>query len=203
MAVVYIIQNQINNKIYIGVTVNLQERWYQHTSIAAHPEWKKDNRYHYLHSAIHKYGKENFSKSILETFSNYGEALDAESFWIEFFRSWDRSIGYNLTRGGEGTIGRKLSIAHKNKISKSLLGNKRSLGFKHSIETKDKMSQSHIGDKNHKAKLTEQDVRDIRNHHSENVNIVNDIFQSLSKRYGLSVSGLEKIIYRKTWKHVV
>lgn len=201
---IYIIQNKVNNKLYVGVTNNIQQRWYTHLSNARYP---KSTRHQYIHRAINKYGAEMFSILEIESFDKKDDALKAEQFWIEFFQTdvnrFGRMYGYNLTAGGEGTWGRKLTSEHKNKISHSLIGNKRSLGIKHSNETKSKMSVVHKGANNHKARLTEQNVLDIRQFHLENINNQNlNIFQHLSEKYNLSISGLEKIIYRKTWKHI-
>ena len=102
--------------------------------------------------------------------------------------------------GGEGTFGRKHSKIEKEKISKKLLGNQNAKGTIHTENWKQDMSIKHAGEKNAKARLTAQEVLEIRKIHSEN-NIAN-IFKYLSDKYGLSVSGLEKIIYRKTWKHI-
>jgi group I intron endonuclease len=197
---IYIIQNKVNNKLYVGVTKNIQQRWYTHLSNARYPGSAK---HQYIHSAINKYGSDNFTILEIDSFENQNDALQAEQFWIQFFRSWDKNYGYNLTLGGEGSWGRKLSKEHKEKISISLLGNKRSTGVKHTLETKQKMSTSHTGTKNHKAKLTEQDVCDIRLYHLNNIESNIDVFNYLSIQYNLSISGLEKIIYRKTWKHVI
>jgi group I intron endonuclease len=203
MNYIYTLQNKINNKIYVGITNNMKQRWHAHLSCARHPEWTQSGRHHYIHNAINKYGEDNFTMLELETFEDEQEALDAEQFWIQFFRSWDKIHGYNLTMGGEGTWGRKHTPEHKKKISNSLLGNQNATGTIHTDDTKKKMSISHSGIKNVKAKMTEQIVKDIRNFHSENINNQElDVFKHLSDKYGLSISGLEKIIYRKTWKHI-
>lgn len=202
---IYAIQNQINSKLYIGITVDIQQRWYSHQSCAKHPEWK--NKHYYIHSAINKYGADSFVIIKLESFDNAQEALDAEQFWIEFFRTdinrFGKEYGYNLTAGGEGAWGRKNTPEHNKKIGNSLLGNTNALGTIHTNETLNKMSISHQGAKNHKAQITEQNVRDIRQFHKENITNQNlDIFKYLSEKYHLSISGLEKIIYKKTWKHI-
>jgi len=193
MFFIYLLQNKINNKIYVGLTKNLRNRIYQHRSRA------KTHNY-YIYNAINKYGEENFQVIELESFVNFSDVVEAEKFWIQFFRSWDKNFGYNLTLGGEGTFGKKLSKQHKKKISKSLLGNNNAKGSIRSDNWKEDMSIKHAGEKNAKAKLTIQDVLDIRKFYAEN-NSPN-IFKQLSNRYHLSISGLEKIIYRKTWKHI-
>jgi len=42
---------------------------------------------------------------------------DAERFWIEYFRSWDRDFGYNLESGG--CSNKTLSFKTKFKISET------------------------------------------------------------------------------------
>lgn len=147
---------------------------------------------------------------IIESFDNEKEALEAEMFWIEYFQTnivkHGNQFGYNLTSGGEGAPGRKHSEKSKKKISKSLIGNKYNLGNKASLETRQKMSKIHTGEKNVKAKLTAQDVIAIRDYHKANKDKSKNIFKELIemyKQHHLSVSGLEKIIYRKTWKHII
>lgn len=163
-----------------------------------------------LYNSIRKHGKKSFSMHIIESFSTAKEALDAEEFWIEYFQTniakHGNHFGYNLTSGGEGAPGRKHSEKSKKKISKSLMGNKYNLGNKASLETRQKMSAVHAGEQNAKAKLTTQDVIAIRAYHKNNKNKSKNIFKELIemyKQHNLSVSGLEKIIYRKTWKHVL
>lgn len=201
---IYILQNTISNKTYIGFTSNLKSRLDQHFTIAKNPQThKKYNRFQYIHSAINKYGKENFTHTLIESFQTSKEAFEAEQFWIQFFRSWDKSYGYNLTLGGEGRPGIKLSQEHKNKISKKLLGNTNAQGTVHTEVWKQEMKIKHQGEKNSNSKLSPHDIIAIRVFHKTHIN--NDqlnIFDILSKQYNLSISGLEKIIYRKTWKHV-
>lgn len=198
MQYIYVLRNQVNNKLYVGITNDLKQRWYSHLCNANHPEWK--HKHHYIHNAINKYGENNFSMLEWESFEEEQEALEAEQFWIQFFRSWDKTYGYNLTLGGEGSWGHKHSEEHKKKISKSLLGNQNAIGTVHTELWKKDMGIKHAGEKNIRAKITTQDVLDIRKFHSETES--KDVFIFLSQKYGLSISGIEKIVYRKTWKHI-
>ena len=99
---IYKITNKINNKIYIGQSVNIEQRFYTHCSDAL---TKTDNNY--FHNAIRKYGKENFYIEIIEECS-VEELNDKEVYWINKYNSTDSSIGYNSTLGGEGN--RKFSL---------------------------------------------------------------------------------------------
>src|ERR1035438_7464950 len=54
---IYKIRNNIDNKYYIGSSVNINQRWYNHKRDAANGKIKSP----YLYSAMRKYGIENFS----------------------------------------------------------------------------------------------------------------------------------------------
>jgi hypothetical protein len=54
------------------------------------------------------------------------------------------------------------------------------------------------GSTHHRAKLTEQDVTNIRREYAEG-----DVSQAeLSRRYGIQSSPMCKVIHRKSWRHV-
>lgn len=69
-----------------------------------------------LLNAIKKYGKDNFKKEILEVCSDEESLNEREIYWIEYYRSYDKSIGYNLTKGGEG--GNTRIFYNKDKMKK-------------------------------------------------------------------------------------
>src|SRR5258708_39931387 len=90
---IYIHQNILNLKIYVGVTTHIQDRW-------ANQKWAAFNiNYIYYNSpfykAIRKYGWDNFTHQVIENHINKQEALDAERFWIEYFRSNIKVFGTN------------------------------------------------------------------------------------------------------------
>lgn len=103
MGYIYKITNLVNNKAYIGQTIDpVQKRWKEHI-YAAYRE-KDDNRY-YLHRAISKYGVDNFNFEIIEEVPN--EQLDERE--IYYIAKWHTyrydelgNQSYNLTRGGQG-----------------------------------------------------------------------------------------------------
>lgn len=57
---VYKITNQINQKIYIGITNNYIRRWGNECSYPLDPTKRQ-----VIQEAIHKYGKDNFTFEIL------------------------------------------------------------------------------------------------------------------------------------------
>lgn len=90
---IYIIKNTINNKVYIGQSVNAGKRFLSHKSRA---NSNSDNSA--IHDAMNKLGVDNFYFEILESqIENYNER---EKYWISYYNSIVPN-GYNLTEGGE------------------------------------------------------------------------------------------------------
>ena len=116
MSCIYIIKNNITDKVYIGKTTCFITRQKEH--LRKLKAGKHVNKH--LQFSYSKYGKDTFIFDILEECDD--TILDnREKYWITFYDSTKDSKGYNLTHGGEGGIGteeirEKQSIAHnKNK----------------------------------------------------------------------------------------
>lgn len=155
MFYVYCIQNVTNKKIYIGRTFDCKKRWCAEIYTAFN---KNSGGYrNALSGAFRKYAKTKdkvkdfFTFQVLEEFENLEESLEAEQFWIEFFRSnvyqFGRSFGYNLTSGGEGVLGLIHSEESKKKQAISMMGKFAAeknpfFGKKHTEESKIKLSES-------------------------------------------------------------
>lgn len=88
---IYYIENQINNKKYIGQSNNIKDRWRRHIS-----ELNK-NKHHndYLQKSWNKYGENNFVFEIIE-YCSIENLDDREQYWIDFYNTMDRGFGYNL-----------------------------------------------------------------------------------------------------------
>lgn len=98
---IYQIQNLLNKKLYIGVTVNsIQDRFTQHVYMSTSRSKKES-----LHGAIYKYGRDKFELKVLET-TPLKNLSSKEKKWISTKDSMTPK-GYNLNLGGAG-IGRKL-----------------------------------------------------------------------------------------------
>lgn len=94
MGFIYKITNDINDKVYIGLTTRtLSKRWSEHKRAST-----KDAKTG-LHNAIYKYGKEHFNIELVETCDN-NILIEREQYWIQYFHSLTPN-GYNLTTGGE------------------------------------------------------------------------------------------------------
>ena len=90
---VYLIENKINQKVYVGKTyLTIQERWKEHI----HEANKGTNRP--LYKAIRKYGVGSFTIIEIEHTENCEER---EKYWIQFYNSYGKN-GYNATIGGDG-----------------------------------------------------------------------------------------------------
>lgn len=96
MPYIYKITNKINNKIYIGKTLETIEiRWKEHIKDSK----RECNKKRPLYAAFNKYGIDNFTIEEVEECS--AEILnEREIYWIEYFRSFKN--GYNATKGGDG-----------------------------------------------------------------------------------------------------
>jgi group I intron endonuclease len=130
---IYCIKNTINNKEYIGLTIRpLEHRWKQHIYESNKKDsWEWNTP---LGNAIKKYGKDSFQVFVLEECSSEIELKQKEIQLIKERKSLATETGYNLTLGGDGRMGYKLSEETKRKIGE---GN---IGKVMSNEAKEKMS---------------------------------------------------------------
>jgi group I intron endonuclease len=126
MGYVYKITNNVNNRIYVGITTeSIQERWKKHKSASRYEDT-------YIYRAMRKYGIDNFSIEMIEETNDLSER---EQYWISKLNTL-KPNGYNLTIGGEKLYGE----------------NNPFYGKKHTLETKMKLSRIsklRIKDKNH------------------------------------------------------
>lgn len=153
MFYIYLIHNILNNKVYVGKTNDPPHRWRKHLETAGSD---RERERYYIHRAIAKYGVDNFVFCILQQLDNENDQNLAEQYWIKFFNSKNNKYGYNLTDGGEGTTGRVISEATRQKMREKATGRKHteetkellkqiSTGRKHTPEAKAKMSAANIG----------------------------------------------------------
>ena len=94
MKTIYLHRNKINNKVYIGQTIQSPEE-----------RWKNGNGYkgcYYFYNAIQKYGWDNFEHIILEQNNNwtYEQLNNKEKEYIKLFDSTNPKYGYNICDGG-------------------------------------------------------------------------------------------------------
>lgn len=112
---IYIIKNNINNKVYIGQAINAQKRFISHKSRA---KTNSDNSP--IHYAMNKYGIENFYMEILESqIENYNER---EQYWIQEYNSLTPN-GYNILKGGDEPPYHKGETHHNTNLTQEQVDN--------------------------------------------------------------------------------
>lgn len=98
---IYKITNNINHKVYIGLSKNISKRWNKHYNSPFNP-----NSHDYdkpLYRAIRKYGLNNFTFEVIEE-CTIEELSQKEKYWINYYNATNPSKGYNLTDGGTDAI---------------------------------------------------------------------------------------------------
>ena len=145
--VVYRHTNKINQKVYIGMTMQKPER-----------RWREGNGYLSLHfsNAIKKYGWDNFKHEIVLNDLSKEEACEAEKLLIEMYNATDPDYGYNEAIGGEGGGMYKKHHSEKSKLKISKA--RKIMGF--SDLHRQHISESKSGTNHHFAKPVYQYSKD-------------------------------------------
>lgn len=104
---IYIYRNKINQKVYIGQSTNIERRIKEHNSRAFQVNSGDYNSN--LSKAIRKYGLDNFEISTITSCSK--EELDnLEIYYINYYQSYLKEKGYNMTLGGNSNGKGKLTF---------------------------------------------------------------------------------------------
>ena len=94
---IYRIHNKINDKNYIGQSVNITDRWRKHRSTVFATQ---NPGYNYpIYRAIRKYGLENF-ELLIEEECKPEELNEKEIYYINKYQSYCWQNGYNIAFGG-------------------------------------------------------------------------------------------------------
>lgn len=152
---IYVIQNIINNKLYIGSSNNIHKRKISHFGNLRRN--KHNNRK--LQYSFNKYGEENFVFCLIESIDNLDNLLIREQLWIDFFNPEFNIIPFADRREFSDETKKRLSESHKGnkhtekakiKIGLASKGNKYRLGCKISEAQKEKISNARIGKRGRK-----------------------------------------------------
>lgn len=181
MFYVYKITNNINKKVYIGKTNDFRVRWQSHITRSVDPN---DAKYWYpISCALRKYGNNNFTFEILDICSAEIDANELEIKYIVRYRSninvHGKSFGYNLTDGGDGMSGFRMSDETRNKMSKSHIGLR---------PTPDSLEK--------RGKLTWTIVDLIRNDYASG----SFTQRELAGKYKVSVSKINSVLNYNSWR---
>lgn len=151
-------------RIYVGKTVSLSTRMNHYKRLQCKTQIA-------LHASLAKYGFENHALEIIESFSsNISVANDKEMFWIRTNMSnknkFTEQNGLNLTDGGGGCVGHKMSEENKRKLSdmhKSGLRKTRK-GVKMKPEAVEAMIKRLTGKPNYKLRGRKRTPEQIKRH---------------------------------------
>lgn len=181
---IYIIKNNVNNKVYIGQSIQLKTREGKHKSYLKHNKHEND----YLQRSYNKYGVEAFSFEILER-CDIDKLDEREIFYINKFNSMDIEKGYNLESGGNSN-----KIVSEITREKKRGKNNPMYGKKPSEETIEKMRESARGMNNI---LTESEVVEVKEM------LILGIKQSeIALRFNVHYSTINKIAKFKNWQYL-
>lgn len=135
---IYLIQNVIDGRMYVGQAEDIGMRWSTHISLL------QNNKHHsrYLQEAVNKYGIENFNFTILCECEK-SKLHEMEQYFIYCLETTDPKVGYNRQYGGQSN--------RPCKATRELMS-KAHRGKKHSEETKRKIGEAHRGMKYKKRK---------------------------------------------------
>lgn len=184
--IIYIITNKLNNKVYIGQTIqNLKDRWYRHCQKKCLSKAESNMA---IKRAILKYGKENFTIEILETCDS-SMLNERERFYISKYDSYKR--GYNETIGGQDG---KKPLKLKKELHKEIINlYKSNLSLQKIAEryNVDKATISHILRINH--------IQIRRYTNTYNLDLIKELlinkvpFRQIEKDYGISRGYLSEL----------
>ena len=119
---VYRVTNVITGKQYVGIcTCKVRRRWRRHVNVAQSGRHGSPA----LHAAIRKYGEEAFQVETLYEGVSWREIQAVERGLIAAYGTMAPN-GYNLTCGGEGVLGLRITEAQRLAMSQRAKGRKRS-----------------------------------------------------------------------------
>jgi len=143
---IYKIECKINNKVYVGSSVDVELR------MRKHKERLNRGTHHspYLQSCWNKYGEGEFTFSVLEEIDarDRETIIEAEQKWMDHFISYDRANGFNVCPQAKSRLGSPVSPETRKKISAANTGENHPLwGVSLTEEHRQKISQSNKGKK--------------------------------------------------------
>jgi group I intron endonuclease len=118
---IYKILNKANGKFYIGSAIDIKRRWRQHRHELRLDKHKNE----YFQNAWNKYLEISFEFSILEL-SEIDKLEICEQFWLDWFKPYDRTIGYNISATAANITGYKHTENSKILMRQAGLGKRKS-----------------------------------------------------------------------------
>jgi len=179
---VYIIRNNIDNRCYVGSSINLRKRKNEHIARL------KSNTHRNVHinRFVNKYGIDSLFFEVLEN-TDVENLIEREQYWIDLLKpvfnispTAKNCLGVKHTdetkrKVGLASKGRPFSEIHRQRLSQSLKGRVFSsetrekirqsrigtthIGHKFSDESKVKMGKSQLGNTNRNGKKHSEEVK--------------------------------------------
>ena len=155
--IVYKATNTVNGKVYIGKTV----RSLSHAKARHHQRTKfiwKYGVFSRFYSAMRKHGLDAFEWEVIYSGISDADIQEAERRFISEYGATDPKIGYNMTPGGDGGAGKKLSASQIAQIKERFSGSGNPMagrfgkdhpayGHRKTEEQKKRISLAHKGKK--------------------------------------------------------
>lgn len=225
MGAIYCYTNLINQKKYIGQSVDPRQRYNAHKSSAFN-----EKSYEYdspLHRAMRKYGFENFTYEILQETNDIDLLNELEIFYISYYNTLIPN-GYNILEGGKNAKRGEMPIEIKKKLTwaqakltedeviilRLAYANRESPKKIYDEYYKDKLHYNsflniwsgrryknilpEVIENGRHTKLNENIVRQIKLEYKN----TNTSYQKLADKYNISKATIADIIKEKTWKTV-
>lgn len=225
MGAIYCYTNLINQKKYIGQSVDPKQRYMAHKSSAFN---EKSEEYDSpLHRAMRKYGYENFSYEILQETNDIDLLNELEIFYISHYNTQVPN-GYNILQGGRNAVRGPMPIEVRKKLTwaqakltedevivlrlayannespkaiydeyyKDLLHYNSFLNIWTGRRYKNILPE--VIETGRHTKLTEDIVRAIKLEYKNE----KTSYQKLADKYGISKSAVADIMHERSWKQV-
>lgn len=126
---IYSIRTSVNNRIYVGSSINLWKRYKQHKNdlkTSIHHNVK-------LQRHVHKFGIDSLLFEIIE-FCDKEILIEREQYWIDYHKAYDILTGFNINLKAESSIGVKRSDEYKKNVSIRVTGTKWSKENKRNLQ---------------------------------------------------------------------
>lgn len=179
---IYIINCTLNNKCYIGSSVNIRRRYREY-----HSDFKNRKCHNqYLQNSFLKYGLNNFTFNVLE-FCSKESLIEREKHFINIIKP-DYNIDYEITSNRESLKSKEYSLKRR-EILKNIKKEKGEIALLRITPFNGEFAGN--------AKLKEKEVIEI-------IDLINsnkdDKF--IANKYNVSREIISKIRHGKNWKHL-